>query len=307
MTNLTMQEYLALPAVSASVLRELITRCPAAAHYVSYLNPDRPPEAHDDVTARGTIAHGIVLEGSLDRVKVIDPEQYPSKKGAIPDGWTNDAIRAARDEAIAAGLVPVLAKDMGEIQNMVVSVSRFIDGLRRSEPAIWRAFQAGQGHSEVTIQWDDDSVPCRIRPDRLADDKRLVVDLKFTARSAEPDRWARTHVFGEAYYFNAAFYERGLRETYDVNASYVYLVTECEPPYLCSLVGLDPATLALGAQKVTTALQVWRRCVARNEWPAYPSRVAYPELPAYEAANWQQQQARGDWTALFPELAEAFK
>lgn len=292
--GLPMAEYLALPAVSSSTVRAIVDRCPRAAWFDSWLNPARTRATSDELDA-GTIAHAILLEGSRDCVECIDPADYPTqprKKGdepSIPKGWTNDAIRAARDAARAAGKIPVLKSAMREIESMVDSARAYIDALRHSEPAIWRAFQPGAGDSELTIVWDDAGTLCRIRPDRISADRHVMVDVKTTATSAEPDTWGRGQLLRMGYAVSAAFYRRGISATYGIQDShYVYLVIENTPPYLASLVGLDPAWLAYGEARVALGLERWRQCAARNDWPAYPSRVAYPELPAWAHAQMQE-------------------
>jgi hypothetical protein len=306
--GLSMAEYLRIPAVSTGIVRTLLDRCPRAAWAESWLNPNPLPPDDSDASDAGTIGHAILLEGSEACCEVVDPKLYPAKTtGAIPDGWTNVSIRAKRDEIRAAGRIPILAPAMQEIRSIVDSARAFIDGLRDSEPAIYAAFQPGGGESETTLVWDDGGTLCRARPDRLrilSASRALIVDAKFTNRSAEPYAWARSQLVGMGYYLSAAFYARGVRALYGVETEYVFLVVECEPPYLCSLVGVDPAMRALADAKVETGLAQWRRCVERGHWPAYAPRVYYPELPAYEAAKWEEREAAGDWRVLFPELAE---
>lgn len=288
--GLPMAEYLALPALSASVLRETVDRCPGAGWFTSWLNPARE---RDDTAASdaGSIAHEILLEGSEDCCTVIDPNLYPGKRGGIPDGWTNDAIREARDAARAAGKIPVLAGGMSEIRAMVASARRFIDSLRETEPAIWAAFQPDGGTSEVTVLWQEGASLARMRPDRLSRDAKLIIDPKFTARSAEPGAWGRSQLLGMGYHLSAAWYRRGIRAIFDVDCDYVFLVVETCPPYLCSLVGLLPAWLELGDSSVSTALRIWQNCERTGAWPAYPSRACYPELPGWAAAAWEDRQA----------------
>ena len=51
--GLAMAEYLAAPAVSASLVKKILDECPAAAWFSSYLNPN--PETDDSSVAdRGT-------------------------------------------------------------------------------------------------------------------------------------------------------------------------------------------------------------------------------------------------------------
>lgn len=284
--DLPFDDYLRINAVSAGVLNTLTERCPRAAWFDSYLNPAPVRETSDEMDI-GTIAHSIVLEGHSDGVAIIDPNDYPAARGgAIPTGWTNQAIRTARDEARAAGKIPILKTRFGEIETIVGSVRAYIESLRDSEPAIWRLFQPEGGASELTMVWSDRIGPtCKIRHDRISAANDLVVDLKFTSISAEPDAWSRILV-REGHYARAAFYRRGVKALTGVEPDYVFMVCETSPPYLCSLIGVDPAGYELGRSRVEYGLRLWRDCVERDSWPAYPNRVCYPDIPSWEFARW---------------------
>lgn len=286
-SGLSMAEYLGLPAASGSLIVELLARCPAAAWHNSYANPQYRPDTSAAMD-RGTVAHGILLEGSTAGVAVFDPVDYAGPRGGVPKGWTNDAIRAARDAAIAAGKVPVLLADMADIEAQVSAAREFIDSLQATEPAIWQAFQPGGGESELTMIWEENGTPCKMRPDRIGKGHDLIVDYKTTARSAEPDAWGRTQMVGMGYYIGAAWCRRGVKALTGVEPAYVFLAQETEPPYLCSLVGVNPHAFALGADKVEVGLAMWAECVKSGRFPAYPSRVCYPEIPAWEDSRWQE-------------------
>ncbi|HWG34678.1 MAG TPA: PD-(D/E)XK nuclease-like domain-containing protein [Gemmatimonadaceae bacterium] len=308
--GLPIADYLRLPAVSASLVRTLLERCPRAAWWESPWNPLYEPETSDESDA-GIIAHAILFEGRSDVCEVIDPLDHPAEKtGAIPDGWTNKSIRAARDAAREAGKIPVLAAKYELVCAMVDAARTYIGSLCATEPAIWEAFQPGGGDSEVTILWNEAGTLCRMRPDRISHDRRLVVDGKFTLTSAEPDAWGRSQMIRMGYYISAAFYRRGIAAHYGVeDAAYVYLVVEQEPPHLCSLVGVDQHGFALGDDKVRVALAQWAKCARVNVWPGYPARVAYPEIPAWTDAQWQERHASYpmgipyDVAKLFPSKA----
>jgi PDDEXK-like uncharacterized protein DUF3799 len=286
---LPMAEYLAMHAVSASILQAMIEQCPQAAWFQSWLNPHPLVAAGGTPQRAGTICHSLVLEGGdMSKVEVIDPNDYPTKSsGNIPDGWTNKDIKAARDRAIFDGKTPVLKPQFAIITMMVESALTFIESLRDTEPAVWELFQPGGGDSEATMVWDEGGVLCRARPDRFSKNRRLMGDYKTTLRLAEPDSWGRTQLVGMGYYTAAAHYRRGARALTGETPDYVYLVQEQQPPFLCSLVGIEPKGYELGAHKNAYALELWRQCAKANRWPGYPPRVAYPEIPSWEAARWE--------------------
>ena len=195
--DLPMSDYLAIDALSTTPVRALIDECPAAGWWRSRLNPNRPREVSAEMDI-GTIAHGILLEGSTASVVVINPADYPTKSnGNIPKGWTNNEIRAARDAARAAGKYPILADDMREVNFMVDEARNFIDSLIGTEPAIYAAFQPHGGASEVTMVWQDAvGGLCKLRTDRIANDYGVVIDYKTSGQSVEPDRFARSSLSG---------------------------------------------------------------------------------------------------------------
>jgi len=284
-----MEDYHAAPAVNARLLKIMVEQCPAAAFFASFLNPERVPERVSTTMDAGAIAHAILLEGGSDRVEVIDPAQYPAKTtGAIPEGWTNQAIRAARDNAYLAGRIPILKAQYASVEAMAKAARAFVDSLAAEEPAIYRAFQPGGGDSELTLMWDDHGALCRIRPDRINTERTLIVDYKSGDTTAEPNTWGRVQMIRMGYYMSAAFYRRGVRAQCGTECDYVFLVQENEPPYLCSLVGMDEQSFHLGASKVDYGLTLWRKCMHAGRFPAYPGRVCYPEIPVYEHARWEE-------------------
>lgn len=303
--GLPMSEYLAIPALSAGIACTLVDRCPRAAWFDSYLNPigvapaeltDTPPREDDDTEAsdRGSVAHSVLLERSLDLVAVIDPRLYPTEStGNIPKGWTNGAIKAARDAARASGRIPMLAAKFAKLRSMVNVADSFLASLEISQPAVHEMFlPSGGAATELTMVWRDEEydVLCKMRSDKINRQRDVVVDYKTTGASVSPDEIGR-FMAANGNYVSAAWYRRGLRALCGVeDIEYLFLCQEVKAPYLCSLMGTGPAEFAYGERKVVAALQTWSECLALNRWPGYPATVCYAELPAWEAAKWEEKE-----------------
>lgn len=290
-TDIPMAEYMKLRAASSGLIKKVVDQCPLAAWQDSYLNPDRCDE-FGDAADLGTLVHSLLLENGTGTVVEINPEDYPSSTGNVPKGWTNNDIRAARDACRASGQIPVLTEDMEQARAVEAAVRVYIDSLKESAPAVWAAFQPGGGDAECVITWNDKigNMPCKIRPDLLAADRKTIIDLKTTATSANPATWSRTQMTGQSSYVSSAFYRRGVQQLCGESPEYIFLVVEVNPPYLCSLIGTDPRAFELGEEKVLAGLDLWSRCVAKNQFPAYPNRVCYPELPVFVDYGWEDQQ-----------------
>lgn len=296
-----MADYLAAPAISASIIKEIVNRCPKAAWHESWLNERRIIDVSNAEQSAGSIAHSILLEGSTACVCVVDPKDYPSEPkrkgeaGTIPVGWTNKAIKGAKAAAIADGKIPVLLGDMAEINAMVAAARDFIESLRgkENEPAIWEAFQPDGGDSEITMLWQDGPTLCKMRPDRISKDRGVIIDYKTGKTSSEPDVWGRTQMVRMGYYVGGAFYRRGIEQMLGISPAYVFLTQEQQSPWLCSLVGMDNHAFALGGDKVDRGLTRWAQCAKTGRFPAYATRVVYPEIPDWEERQWGEKAISG--------------
>lgn len=287
--GLSMRDYLDMDALSCTPVRKLLDECPRAGWWSSRLNPNRPPREEAAVMDIGTVAHSILLDGHADGCAIIDPMDYPSKTtGAIPRGWTNDAIRKARDEARAAGRQPILKDDFGAIEEMVTVAHEYISALRTTEPAIWRAFQEDGGKSEVTMVWMEGDIPCKLRTDRSSADFAVTVDYKTSGMSVSPDNFGRALV-SMGYAFSAGWYRRGIKALTGIDTSYLFLAQETEAPYLCSLIGLDPAWTSYADHKARLGINLWQQCLRTGQWDGYPNRAAYPTMPAWESARFEEK------------------
>lgn len=261
------------PTLSASIAKLLISHSPLHA-YTAHprLNPDYVKQ-EDDKFSVGTSAHALLLQGE-SVFEVI-----------LADDWKKQATRDLRDEAKAAGRIPLLAKDVERVQAMVSAVREQIGTLDVQPPLF------SGGTAERTLVWDDMGVLCRARLDWLRDDLSAVDDLKTTSRPANPEQWSRT-LFSMGYDVQAAFYLRGIRAVTGADAEFRFVVVETAPPYALSVLSLMPAALELANDKVTYAINRWRDCLASGVWAGYPTRVCWAEAPGWHEAAWMEREAR---------------
>ncbi len=260
------------PSLSSSIAQILLSASPRKAWYAHpRLNPHYREE-HDSKFDLGTCAHAVLLENDASRIVVIDPEQYPSKAGGIPAGWTNSAIRAARDQAYALGKTPLLKGVYGDVRSMVDAALIFIEGSEIRDA--WH-----DADSEVTGIWQEDGIWLRCRFDRLTKDRRGIIDYKSTT-DASPDAFSR-QIPRMGYHIQDAFYRRCLRALGYQSPRFVFLPQECEPPYDCSLAGCSDALRQIADAEVERAVRLWRECVSSGAWPGYPSDICYAEPTSY--------------------------
>lgn len=267
------------PTLSRSIAHKLLTRSPRHAHHA---HPRLNPEAVEKTSSRldnGTATHALLFEG----IGCVIVEA---------DSWRTNAAKEQRAAARAEGKVALLAKDAQEVREMCDAITEQLDALDvRPRPFT-------DGKPERTLIWRDRGVLCRARTDWLRDDYTVLEDLKTTATSASPHEWTRRRLWEDGYDLQAAMYLRGVKTLTGVDAEWRFIVVENIPPYALSVISLDKESLALADEKLDKALDLWRRCLETGEWPGYPTRVAYAELPPWEEARWLERQALEEMEAM---------
>lgn len=269
------------PSLNASIAHTLLTATPAHARMAHpRLNPQQEREESSRLDL-GTIAHGLLLEGDDTRVVVIEA-----------DDWRTKAAKDERDAARLESKLPILVKDFDIVSNMVVAAKATI-----AESEIANDF--AEAIPEQTLIWQDADIWLRCRPDKATPDWRVVFDYKTCAGTAHPAVWAKSSMVRYGYDLQAAINLRGVKALgLAKKTTFVFLVQEMEPPYALSIVSLAPSWLTLADDKLRVAMSLWKGCTRKNEWPGYPSRVAYVDAPAY---------AQGEWDACLPDIdAEDF-
>lgn len=257
-------------SLSAGIAQTILTRSPAHAwHAHPRLNLEWKPH-HEDKFDYGTAAHSLLLEQDGSGLVSVDA-----------DDWRTKDARAAKEDARAAGKIPMLARQ-------IVKVKAMVDEARRAVAKSELVGILEEGDSEVTAIWEERGLWMRSRFDRLATVQDIVLDYKTTG-CAEPDAFIRGPLVSLGYDLRAAFYLRGLRACGGpANAKFVWLVQETEEPFACSLVGMGPQMAEIAERKVDYAIALWARCMETGVWNGYPNRIAWAELPGYAVSRFEE-------------------
>ena len=264
-----MAQYLALAAVSASLLNRVLDYSPFHAKHAQD-NPEDDPTTESET---GTAIHDALLEGR-DRIVAVD----------APD-WRTKAAKEQREFVRQQGGIPMLAHKVAQVEAAMKAAKQYVAG---SEIA--GVFDTGA--PEQTLIAQEDGLLLKARPDWLTADRSILLHVKTTKGSANPETWIRTQLSGMGYDVAALFYERVLAAAAPGERPplSVFLVIEQEPPHGCSLVGLDPAMQDIASRKVERALRLWANCVTAQRWPAYPSQIAYAEPRQWQILEEQMRQ-----------------
>ena len=255
--------YHAHPALSSTGAR-LLLDSPARFKYRQ--DHAQPHKAAFD---RGSAVHAKVL-GVGYGVESLD----------FPD-FRTQAAQEARDAAYAAGLIPMLAKDLVIVDDIAEAVL--------AHPTA-RALLERPGTPEASVFAHDPrtGVEMRARFDFLPDvttGRRIAVDLKSIGKTASPGDFSRSVAsFGydvqQGHYLDTLALSEG-----DGDAAMVFIVIESDAPHLVATYQLDVVWSEMGAAKARRARELFRECTDSGEWPGYPGEIgllAPPTWAVYE-------------------------
>lgn len=247
--NLPEHEYHADPveggSLSSSGAKLLL---PPSAPAIFHHRKSQPNEPTDDMIF-GSAAHKEVLGVGADIVLV--------EAGS----WRTNDAKEQRAEALAAGRIPLLAKDYDTVLAMAAAVRRHR----------WAAelLEAGSGVAEQTMIWQTGDVWRRALVDWIRTDGRLV-DYKTTYRSdqASVNKSIATYGYHQQgdWYVNGA-QALGLTKV----SSFRFVFQEKTPPYLVTVVRLSDDDMAVGARANVKAIDIYRQCRDTDIWPGHVS------------------------------------
>lgn len=262
-SSMPMAEYLALPALSSGVCHTLAMESPIHGWHESYLNPARSNDVANTISI-GEAAHSLVLENDASKIVTLDFKDY-----------RKDAAQAARDEAIAAGLTPLLPHQLAIAYAMAEAAREFIG---RSEIA--SAFR--DGNPELVMQWNQEGVTCKARPDWLSTDGQWLIHLK-TGATANPKLWVRRNFTAMGYDVAAAFYHLGaLACGAPMTIKTRFLVQEQKAPFQCCVIRPSSAAMEVATSKVRRGLLAWKRGIETNVWPGYGTDTFEADITPWE-------------------------
>jgi hypothetical protein len=263
------------PSLSQSIGKDLLEFCPRTAwwHHPR-LNPQFVPE-DDSKFDLGTAAHRMLL-GKGREFKTVDAPT-----------WQGKEAKMLRDAYRQAGFVPILVHQHDNCLFMVEAARKqlpLIEGGRH-------AFNPEFGDIEMcALVRDVTGVWARSLIDfygAKVPDGVVCWDYKTTSGSANPAALkGQFNRLGWA--FQAAFQERlitQIKPSLAGRLKFRFLVQENEEPYLCSVIEPDSEARTIAHKQVAAAFAIWKACLERNIWPAYPrAAVALGIYPGAEAA-----------------------
>ena len=122
------------------------------------------------------------------------------------------------------------------------------------------------GKNEVSYYWKDEATDqnLKFRPDRIIDDRKIVIDLK-TTENADFDTFVRKAAdFG--YHRSVALTSRGLKQITGDDYKYVFLVLETKPPFNAAIFDYDYEDIEYADFEINLAIERYKQSSKHNSW-----------------------------------------
>lgn len=266
------------PSLSAHDAQTIIARSPRHAwHEHPRLNPNREADEPTVAQEEGVALHAFLFERQ-DRVETVEAKD-----------WRGGEAQKARKAARAAGRVALLAHRWQELHGTAEAMRQALETHELGN------FLARPGRPEVTMLWQDESEAgplwCRSRVDWLCDDMPVLIDLKTTEGTADPEAWSRT-ALRDGLPLRVTHYLRGARALGIARPRYLIVVLERNPPFAVSVLELAPSLLAMADEQHEAARATFAACLRDGDWPSFPPFVATIEAPGwlqFQHEDWKQR------------------
>lgn len=238
------------------------------------LNPNwEAPEGRDAFDV-GKAAHSFIT-GRGEPIYEVDA-----------DDWRKKDAKEARDKAREMGFTPLLTKHADKVRRMVAAARAQLV----AHPDI-RRDPFAEAEPEIGGFWRSDGVWNRMMVDGLDRKRRIAWDLKTHAGLADPHAWARRGIQMGAD-TRAAHYLDGLSTIEGGPWRYLFVVVEKDAPHGLSVLEMSETALEMGRRKHAHARGLFRECLERGVWPAWPAEITTVDPPAYEVTRWFDQESR---------------
>lgn len=263
------------PSLSAHVAMEVVNHSLGHAHEIHPRLGRNGSSGSTKEQTTGTILHSMLLGGDVGIVE-IDAPDFKTKKA-----------QEARDEALAAGKVPIVKHRMAILREAA-------DAVRASLLALGYDFgkAATIGSTELTAVWKSGLTWCRARIDSLFADACMIVDLKTTedAMRASDGR----NIVSCGYHIQAASNIDAIETHMPEMAGrvrFVDLFVEWERPKIGIVQReIKGEMLELGQRQWRRAIAAWGPAVESNIFPGYPSAIEPAICPPWALAADMERQ-----------------
>lgn len=242
--------YFAIDALNYSTLKHFNK---SAAHVLEEKN--RTVDTSTAAMREGTGYHWRMLQPELFN-EMVTPDH--------PDNKNSNHYKEWRDRRLYEGKLILPGKTIENIDKAAEKA--------RLKNSVMQFLQAGW--PEKTLIWYDQefNLWMKAKLDWICADGRTICDLK-KARNASEYGFRRA-IYNYEYYGQAFHYLRGYEQlTGRKRTSWVWIVTEIDPPHESQVFMADPHEIDRAGDTVCEYYDRYAKCIETGEWPGYPDQV----------------------------------
>lgn len=254
--------YHADPAPDGSLSSTWARKLMEPAGPAKFIHERRNPPPPKKVFEFGQAAHTLVLGVGQQLVEI--PDNLLSTDGGV----RSKEAKAWAQEARERGEVPLKPVEYQQVHDMAAALQqhREANDLLTSE---------GTQTELSTFRIDPETgmwLRCRfdaVSPEGVIDYKTIV--------DADPGKFARDTAHRLGYHQQDAWYRDQAKELGITVGPLRFILQEKTAPYLVSVVHLDDDYLDIGRRRNRTAIELFAKCLATDEWPGYTgTRIVGP-------------------------------
>jgi len=120
---------------------------------------------------------------------------------------------------------------------------------------------------------------CKIRPDLISHEQKIIVDLKSTV-DASVDKFSRD-IFKFGYHVSAAWYKYGTEQITGDRYAFIIVAVEKSPPYGINCFNITGTAIRKAWDKISNITGDLADCVRDNSWPSYKPFLHEPDVPGW--------------------------
>lgn len=267
-TKMSNKEYRDKPGLSASSIKAMAK---SMAHYKYAIDH---PQEDSEALLFGRAYHKYVLE----------PSDFSSEFMVIPK--LNRRTKEGKEE-YARLMLEADGRDIIDEETMQI-----IDDMRKVLYVTPFARKLLYGQHEESYFWTDkeSGVPMKVRPDSFGriGEQHFIVDLK-TCTNAETEAFMKDAIKLN-YDIQAAHYVDGMQTITGKDFIFLFIAQEKKPPYAVNVLQADNMFMESGRQTRRALIEMYCKCVEKNEWPAYMGFNDEAEINSLGIPNWLANQ-----------------
>lgn len=248
------------PSLSNSIIRPLLDCSPYHAWALhpklgkedSFLSQMKKPISSEAMDF-GSVIHAMIL-GKGEQIVPIDALDFKSSRA-----------RKEKEEALANGQIPILVH---KLEKLYLLSQNFLDQMKEN-PLCEDFFK--EGHSEVSLLWEEKGINCRARIDRLPKDKNSpIYDIKTT--SLKDESWA--YQLQNKNRTQSEFYKKGISKILkETRPSMRFIICHLDFPFRISIFELSEDLILLAKAECKKAIEIWGDCIKNNKWDDFSNEI----------------------------------